>query len=175
LEFGYAPVDVCGQPHVGPQVLAQNNNEFLKFALEASVLLNRGRRVARKQMPDLDEKLAGHGRDGGVAIAFAGEEFPAPFSQRCVATHAQDGLGTLDEEVAHVTAPAFANAEFDVFPIPALALTGIESDISHELLGAIKAPHVSDDRQQGEGVDLCSPSRRQSVFSSFHRMSRYWS
>ena len=117
-------------------------------------------------MPDLDEKLAGHGRDGGVAIAFAGEEFPTPFSQRRVPAHAQDSLRTLDKKVPHVSAPAFADAEFDVFPVPALALTGIASDVSHELLGAVKAPHVSDDRQQGEGVDL---SNSQQLHAAQHQ------
>ncbi len=32
-------------------------------------------------MPDLDQMLAGYGDNCGIAIAFAGKEFPAPFSQ----------------------------------------------------------------------------------------------
>ena len=60
---------------------AQHHGELVEFESEAFVGFQRGGRVAREQVPDLDQEFAGHGGDGDIAVAFSGEEFPAPLAQ----------------------------------------------------------------------------------------------
>ena len=120
---------------------------------EAFIGFQRGGRVPREQVPDLDQELAGKGSDGDIAVAFSGEEFPAPLAQSCGAAHAQNGLSALDEEMAEVPTASFAHAEFDVLARSALALAGVESDVSHEFFGPLEAAHVANNGQQRKGVD----------------------
>ena len=85
---------------------AKGNGEFLEFDAEACVGFQRERRVSMEQVPDLNEKFAGDGCDGNIAIAFAGEKFPTPLAERGIAPAAHDGVSALDEEVADVAAAA---------------------------------------------------------------------
>ena len=88
LEFQHALVDVRGEPDLHAELSAQNNDEFLKLKGQALVGLQSDGRIPGKWAPDLHQKLAGHGCDSGVAIAFAGEEFPTPFSKRRICAQA---------------------------------------------------------------------------------------
>ena len=103
---------------------AQHHGQLVEFESEAFVGFQRSGRVAREHVPDLDQEFAGKGGDGDIAVAFSGEEFPAPLAQGRGAAHAQNGLSPLDEEMAEVTTASFAHAEFDVLARPALALAG---------------------------------------------------
>ena len=104
-------------------------------------------------MPDLHHELAGHGSDSRVAIALTGKEFPAPLTQGSGLSHPQNGLGSLDKEMSHVGSPSFTNAEFDILAISTLTLPGVEANVGYELLGALKTARISDNSQQGKGVD----------------------
>ena len=103
-----------------------------------------------EQVPDLNEKFAGDGCDGNIAIAFAGEKFPTPLAERGIAPAAHDGVSALDEEVADVAAAASSDPQADVFAFAALALPGVEADVGDEFLGAVEAPDVANDGQQGK-------------------------
>jgi hypothetical protein len=132
---------------------AQCQGELVEFESEAFVGFQRGERVTREHVPDLDQELAGKSSDGDIAVAFSGEEFPAPLAQGCGAAHAQNGLSALDEEMADVSTASFAHAEFDVLARSALALAGIEPDVGHEFFGPFEAAHVANNGQECEGVD----------------------
>jgi hypothetical protein len=112
-----------------------------------------------KHMPELDQKLAGYGDNSGIAIAFAGKEFPAPFSQSGIPAHAHDRVRTLNEKVAHVATATLSDAEFDELSLPAFTLSRIEANVGHQLFGPVKASNVSDYREQGKGVDLADPEQ----------------
>ena len=81
---------------------AQHHGQLVEFEREAFVGFQGGGRVAREQVPDLDQEFASHGGDGDIAVAFSGEEFPAPLAQGRGAAHTQNGLSALDEEMADV-------------------------------------------------------------------------
>ncbi len=149
----YAIDKTSGQFEFCPEVFAENVGEFVELDGEAFVGFEACGRVAHQKVPDLGNHRAGDGDDGDVALAFAGEEFPAPWPERGLAAHAQNGVGTLNEEVAHVFAAAAADAEFDQFAASALALAGVEADVGDELGGSLEAPDVADDGKKGEGVD----------------------
>ena len=150
-------LDASGQgvtkSELAAQGRAQHHGELVEFESEAFVGFQRGGRVAREHVPDLDQEFAGHGGDGDIAVAFSGEEFPAPLAQGRGAAHAQNGLSALDEEMADVPTASFAHAEFDVLARPALALAGVESDVGHEFFGPLEAAHVANNGQEREGVD----------------------
>ena len=149
----YAIGETSGQFEFCAELFTENDGEFVELGGETFVGFETCGRVAHQKVPDLDNHFAGNGDDGDVALTFAGEEFPAPLPERGLAAHAQDGVGTLDEEVAHVFTTAAADAEFDEFAASALALTGVEADVGDELGGSFKAPDVADDGKKGEGVD----------------------
>ena len=106
-----------------------------------------------EQVPDLNEKFAGDGCDGDIAIAFAGKKFPTPLAQRGIASAAHDGVSALDEEMADVASSASSDSQADVFAFAALALAGVESDVGDEFLGTVEAPYVANDGQQGKRAD----------------------
>ena len=62
-------------------------------------------------------------------------------------------MGSLDQESTNVTPATLADTKFDVFAMPALPLSGIESNVGHQLLGSLKTSHLSNHGKQGEGVD----------------------
>ncbi len=139
--------------HFAAEVFAESDRDLLEFETEGAVGFGFGGGVALEGVPDLDDEFAGDGGDGDVAVAFAGEESPAPFAEVAVAAFVHDALGPLDEELAQVAAAAFADAQADVLVFAALALAGVEPDVGDEALGAVEAPDVADDGQEGEGVD----------------------
>jgi hypothetical protein len=132
---------------------SEGHGQLVEFESEAFVGFQGGGRVAREHVPDLDQELAGNGGNGDVAVAFSGEEFPAPLAQGSGAAHAQNGLSPLDEEMAEVPTASFAHAEFDVLARPTLALAGVEPNVGDEFFGALEAVHVANNGQQREGVD----------------------
>ena len=125
----------------------------MEFEGETFVGFQGDGRVAREHVPNLDQEFASHGGNGNVAVAFSGEEFPAPLTQGRGAAHAQNGLSALDEEMADVPTASFAHAEFDVLTHSALALAGVEPDVGHEFFGPFEAAHVANNGQEREGVD----------------------
>ena len=137
----------------GSQSGAKGNSEFLEFDAEACVGFQGERRVSVEQVPDLNEKFAGDGCDGNIAIAFAGEKFPTPLAERGIASAAHDGVGSLDEEVADVAASASTDPQADVFAFAALALAGVEADVGDEFFGTVEAPYVANDGHQGKRTD----------------------
>ena len=137
----------------GAQGASEAHGQLVEFESEAFVGFQGGGRVAREDVPDLDQELAGHSGDGDIAVAFSGEEFPPPLAQGCGAAHAQNGVSALNEEMAEVPPASFAHAEFDVFAAPALALAGIEPDVGHEFFGPLETAHVANNGQECEGVD----------------------
>jgi len=139
------------------QRLAQHYRQLVEFESEAFIGFQGGGRVAREHVPDLHQELAGKGGDGDIAVAFSGEEFPAPLAQGRGAAHAQNGLSALDEEMADVRTASFAHAEFDVLARSALALAGIEPDVGHEFFRPLEAAHVANNGQQREGIDQAHP------------------
>jgi hypothetical protein len=58
-------------------------------------------------VPDLDQEIASHGGDGDIAVAFSGEEFPAPFAPGRGAAIALNGLSALDEEMVGLSPRPF--------------------------------------------------------------------
>ena len=145
----------------GSQSRAKGDGEFLEFDAEACVGFQSERRVSVEQVPDLNEKFAGDGCDGNIAIAFAGKKFPTPLAQRGIASAAHDGVSALDEEVADVASSASSDPQADVFAFAALALPGVESDVGDEFLGTVEAPYVGHVVMQGQKWDrsdflLCS-------------------
>ncbi len=159
LKFQQALADAERELHFCPQFFSQYNDEFPQFEGQAFVRIQCGGRISRKEMPYLDDKLACHCCDSDVAISFPRKEFPTPFAQSCICTHSHNCLGTLDEKMSDIATASFAHAQFDVFSVPAYPLAGIEANVGHELFGPIKAPHISDDRQQSKGIDLSDPQQ----------------
>ena len=149
--------DASGQgvtkSELAAQRSAQHHGKLVEFESEAFVGFRGDGRVAREHVPDLDQELAGNGGNGDVAVAFSGEEFPAPLAQGRGAAHAQNGLSPLDEEMAEVPTASFAHAEFDVLTRPTLALAGVEPNVGDEFFGALEAAYVPDDGQQRKGAD----------------------
>ena len=137
----------------GSQSRAKGDGEFLEFDAETCVGFQSERRVSVEQVPNLNEKFAGDGCNGDIAIAFAGEKFPTPLTERGIASAAQYGVSALDEEVADVAAAASSDPQADVFAFAALALAGVESDVGDEFLGTVEAPDVANDGQQGKRAD----------------------
>src|ERR1700675_811332 len=82
------------------QGASEAHGQLVEFESEAFVGFQGGGRVAREHVPDLNQELAGHSGDGDIAVAFSGEEFPAPLAQGCGAAHAQNGVSALNEEMA---------------------------------------------------------------------------
>jgi hypothetical protein len=80
--------------------------------------------MTHELVPDLHDHFPRYGGDGDVALACAGEEFPAPFAKGALAPGPQHGVGSLDEEVAQVAAPAFPDCKTDVLAVTALPLAG---------------------------------------------------
>ena len=115
----------------------------MEFESEAFVGFQRGGRVAREHVPDLDQEFASDGGDGDIAVAFSGEEFPAPLAQGRGAAIAQNGLSALDEKMADVATASFTHAEFDVLARPALALAGVEPNVGDEFFGPLEAAHIA--------------------------------
>ena len=150
-------LDAIGQgvakSELAAQWRAQHHGELVEFESEAFVGFQRGGRIAREHVPDLDQEFAGHGGDG-TSVAFSGE---VPLAQDGGGAHAQNGLSPLDEEMADVPTASFAHAEFDILAPPALALAGVESDVGHEFFGPLEAAHVANNGQQREGVDRPTP------------------
>jgi hypothetical protein len=103
------------------------------------------------------ENFAGDGCDGDIAIAFAGKKFPTPLARRGIASAAHDGVSSLDEEMADVSASASSDPQADVFAFAALALAGVESDVVHEFLGTVGAPDLANDGQQGNALTMPTP------------------
>ncbi len=91
FEFEDALVDWSAQSVGTAQILVQYTDKSLQFEGQTFVSFEGGGRISGKQTPDLDQKLAGYGDNSGIAIAFAGKEFPAPFSQRGIPAHAYAG------------------------------------------------------------------------------------
>jgi hypothetical protein len=137
----------------GSQSRAKGDGKFLEFDAEACVGFQSEWRVSLEQVPDLNEKFASDGCDGDIAIAFAGEKFPAPLTERRIAAAAQDGVGSLDEEVADVAASVSSDAQPDIFAFAALALAGVQADVGDEFLGTVEAPDIANDGQQGKRAD----------------------
>ena len=131
---------------------AKDHGEFPEFEAEAFVGFQRVGRVALEHVPDLDQQLAGDSGHRHIAVAFAGKEFPAPLAKDCMATTPKNGLGTLDKQMPDVTTSASSDSQADILAFAALALTGIEPDVGHELLGTVEAPDVADDSQQRKGA-----------------------
>ena len=136
---------------------SDGDGQLVEFESETFVGFQRGGRVSREHVPNLDQEFAGHGGNGDIAVAFSGEEFPARLAQGCGAAHAQNGLSALDEEMADVRTASFTHAEFDVLARSALALAGIEPDVGHEFFGPLEAAHVANNGQQREGIDQAHP------------------
>src|SRR5688572_6991683 len=104
-------------------------------------------------MPYLHEQLAGDSGNCGVPLSFSSQKSPSPLSQRRMASHAQDCLSSLNEQVTHITAPSSANADFDPLVTSALALSGIEPDVGHQFLWSFETANVANDRQKSKGID----------------------
>jgi hypothetical protein len=132
---------------------SEGDGQLVEFKSKAFAGFQGGGRVTREHVPDLDQQLAGNGGNGNVAVAFSGEEFPAPLAESCGAAHAQNGLSPLDEEMADVATASFAHAEFEVLARSALSLAGVEPDVGDEFFGPLEAAHVANNGQEGKGVD----------------------
>ena len=66
------------EPELATQRRAQGHGQLVKFESEAFLSFQHDGRVAREQVPDLEQQLAGNSGGGDMAVAFSGEEFPAP-------------------------------------------------------------------------------------------------
>ena len=105
-------LDASGQrvtkSELAAQRRAQHHGQLVEFESEAFVGFQRGGRVAREHVPDLDQEFASNGGDGDIAVAFSGEEFQAPLAQGRGAAIAQTGLtSALDEKMADVATASF--------------------------------------------------------------------
>jgi hypothetical protein len=69
---------------------SDGDGQLVEFESETFVGFQGGERVSREHVPNLDQEFAGHGGNGDIAVAFSGEEFPAPLAQGCGAAHAQN-------------------------------------------------------------------------------------
>ena len=115
-------LDASGQrvtkSELAAQGRTQDHGQLVEFESEAFVGFQRGGRVTREQVPDLDQEFAGHCGDGDIAVAFSSEEFPAPLAQERGAAHAQTSLSALDEEMADVPTASFATPRLMFLPVP---------------------------------------------------------
>ena len=78
--MGDAVIKSTGEGEFGPELFTQQDGEFAQFFDMTLFGLGGGGGMAHELVPDLHDHFPSHGDDGDVALAFAGEEFPAPFA-----------------------------------------------------------------------------------------------
>jgi hypothetical protein len=120
----HAIVDCFRKAQFCSQLFAENDGESLELEDEAFVGLHDFGRIAAEDVPDLHEQLPGHGRHRDIAVAFAGEKFPAPLAQLGVASHPQYGMSSLHEKVPDIASSPLADSHLDAFAPPALSSAG---------------------------------------------------